>query len=614
MGNGSDNFQDVLQASEYSRSTMALRIEDYALIGDCHSAALVARNGSIDWLCLPRFDSGACFAALLGTPEHGRWLLAPAGVITGNARRYRPGTLIIETDYSTPTGAVTVIDYMPIRAGAPRLVRIVRGTRGEVAMHTQLIVRFDYGAIVPWVSQTALGWRAVGGPDSLIVHTPVPLRGEGLTTVSDFTVREGESVAFVMSWHPSHERAPEAVDPEGALAHTQEFWTEWSSRCTYQGAHREAVLRSLITLKALTYAPTGGIVAAATTSLPEQVGGVRNWDYRICWLRDATFALFAMMRSGYVEEAREWRRWLVRAVAGTPSQVNIMYGLAGERRLPELELPWLPGYEGSRPVRVGNAAATQFQLDVFGEVAAALHLARAAGIEADSDAWNVELALAEFLENAWKEPDEGIWEVRGPRRHFTHSKVMAWLAFDRLIASAEQFGLDAPLERWRAVRAQIHDDVCKKGYDVERGSFVQYYGSKALDASLVMIPLVGFLPAQDPRVRGTIDAIERELMCDGFVMRYRTDPKVEGLPPGEGVFLPCTLWLANALTMLDRCEDARALFARVLALCNDVGLLSEEYDPVLKRLTGNFPQALSHVGLVACLCRLQGGPAALSKP
>jgi GH15 family glucan-1,4-alpha-glucosidase len=613
MRRDSGDFHPILLRQSIAASKMPLPIEDYALIGDCHSAALVGRDGSIDWLCLPRFDSGACFAALLGTPEHGRWLLAPAEPVHATRRRYVPGTLILETEHVTASGAVVVIDYMPLRADRPRLVRIVRGTRGTVAMHTQLVVRFDYGSIVPWVSQTGGAWHAVAGPESLALHTSVPLRGEGLTRVGDFTARVGESVAFVMTWHPSHEAPGGTIDPEAALAHTHAWWSEWSSRCTYSGPHREAALRSLITLKALTYAPTGGIVAAPTTSLPEQIGGVRNWDYRICWLRDATFALFALMRSGYVDEAREWRQWLVRAVAGMPSQANIMYGVAGERRLPELELPWLPGYEGSRPVRIGNAAATQFQLDVFGEVAAALHLARTSGLEPDGDAWNIELAFAAFLEDAWKEPDEGIWEVRGPRRHFTHSKVMAWLAFDRLIASAVEFRLEAPLERWRRIRDAIHEDVCRNGYDAERATFVQYYGSTAVDASLVMIPLAGFLPPDDPRVIGTIAAVERDLMVDGLLMRYRADPAVDGLPQGEGVFLACTLWLANALTMLDRCDEARALFDRVLALRNDVGLLSEEYDPRAKRLIGNFPQALSHVGLVACLCRLQGAPAAVPR-
>jgi GH15 family glucan-1,4-alpha-glucosidase len=546
--------------------------------------------------------------------QHGRWLLAPAGEILSTSRRYAGDTLILETEHVTPTGTVTVVDFMRVRADHPRLVRIVRGTRGTVAMHVQLIVRFDYGAVVPWVSRSDEGWRAVAGPDCLTVQTPVELRGQDFTTVADFEVREGESVPLVMTWHASHDEAPPPLDAETALAHTYEWWRAWSSRCTYDGAHRDPVMRSLITLKALTYAPTGGIVAAPTTSLPEKIGGVRNWDYRICWLRDATFSLFAFMRSGYIDEARAWRLWLVRAVAGTPSQVNIMYGLAGERRLTEIELPWLPGYMDSKPVRIGNAAYTQFQLDVFGEVAAALHLARANGIEPNGDAWKVELALAEFLETAWKEPDEGIWEVRGPRRHFTHSKVMAWLAFDRLIASAEAFDLEAPLERWHAIRAQIHDDVCRNGYDAGRGTFVQYYGSKAVDASLVMIPLAGFLPADDPRVLGTIAAIQRELVVDGLVMRYRTDPDVEGLPHGEGVFIACTLWLANALALLDRCDEAQALFDRVLGLCNDVGLLAEEYDPKSRRLLGNFPQALSHVAMVACLCRLQGAPAPVARP
>jgi GH15 family glucan-1,4-alpha-glucosidase len=583
---------------------MPSRIEDYALIGDCHSAALVARDGSIDWLCLPRFDSGACFAALLGAPENGRWQLAPAGEIRRVTRRYRPNTLILETEFETATGTVTVIDFMPPRTREPRLVRMVVGRSGRVAMRMQFIVRFDYGSVVPWVSKTPGGVRAIAGPDTIVLDTSVPLRGEGLTTVAEFTIAEGEPKPFVMTWYPSHEPEPPTIAPAATLEETEQWWQEWTGRCSYSGPWREIVVRSLITLKALTYAPTGGIVAAPTTSLPEQLGGVRNWDYRICWLRDATFTLYTLMRSGFIEEARAWRLWLIRAVAGTPSQVNIMYGVAGERRLTELELDWLPGYESSRPVRIGNAAHSQFQLDVFGEVAGAMHVARVAGLEADADGWNVEREMLRFLESAWKEPDEGIWEVRGPRRHFTHSKVMAWLAFDRMIASAEQFALEGPVDRWKEVRASIHEDVCRNGFDAERGTFVQYYGSKAVDASLLMIAQVGFLPITDTRVRGTIETIERELMAGGFVLRYPTTQEVDGLPPGEGVFLACTLWLANALLLLDRRDDARVLFERVLGLCNDVGLLSEEYDVAARRLVGNFPQALSHVSLVMTAFRL----------
>ncbi|MGZ5163738.1 MAG: glycoside hydrolase family 15 protein [Burkholderiales bacterium] len=585
---------------------MPSRIEDYALIGDCHSAALVGRDGSIDWLCLPRFDSGACFAALLGAPENGRWQLTPSGEIRRVSRRYRPNTLVLETEFETATGTVSLVDFMPLRAHEPRLVRMVVGHSGRVTLRMQFIVRFDYGSVVPWVSKTEGGVRAIAGPDTIVLHTPVPLRGEGLTTVAEFTIAEGESVPFVMTWYPSHEPAPATIDPAATLEETDQWWQEWTSRCSYTGPWRETVVRSLITLKALTYAPTGGIVAAPTTSLPEQLGGVRNWDYRICWLRDATFTLYSLMRSGFIEEARAWRLWLIRAVAGTPSQVNIMYGLAGERRLTELELDWLPGYENSRPVRIGNAAHSQFQLDVFGEVAGAMHVARVAGLEADADGWNVEREMLRFLESAWKESDEGIWEVRGPRRHFTHSKVMAWLAFDRMITSAEQFGLQGPVDRWKQVRATIHEDVCRNGFDAERGTFVQYYGSKAVDASLLLIPIVGFLPVTDARVRGTIETIERELMAGGFVLRYPTTQEVDGLPPGEGVFLACTLWLANALLLLDRRDDARVLFERVLGLCNDVGLLSEEYDVDARRLVANFPQALSHVSLVMTAFRLAG--------
>ena len=585
---------------------MASRIEDYALIGDCHSAALVARNGAIDWLCLPRFDSGACFAALLGTADNGRWQLAPAGDIREVTRRYRANTLILETTFETATGTVMVVDFMPPRTREPRLARIVQGQSGEVAMRMELVVRFDYGSIVPWVSRLNGALRAIAGPDTLVLHTPARTHGQGLTTVAEFTIRAGESVPFTLAWHASHEEQPPAPDPVAAEKETEAWWKDWTSRCSYDGPWREAVVRSLITLKALIYAPSGGIVAAPTTSLPEKLGGSRNWDYRFCWVRDATFTLYTLMRSGYIEEAREWRAWLLRAVAGTPSQLNIMYGIAGERRLTEIELDWLSGYEGSRPVRVGNAAHQQFQLDVFGEVSAAMHLARAGGLQPDEHGWSVELEFLKFLESAWKEPDEGIWEVRGPRRHFTHSKVMAWLAVDRMIASAEQFGLDGPVDQWKQLRSLIHDDVCKNGYDADRGTFVQYYGSKAVDASLLMIPVSGFLPPDDPRVIGTIEAVQRELMIHGFVRRYLTDPQVDGLPSGEGVFIPCTLWLATALCVTGRKNEAKQLLERVLALTNDVGLLSEEYDPLAQRLLGNFPQALSHVALVTTALRLSG--------
>jgi len=588
-----------------------LKIEDYALIGDCQTAALVGSNGSIDWLCLPRFDSAACFAALLGRPEHGRWLLRPVGDIRRVTRRYRPGTLILETDYQTDQGAVTVVDCMPPRGKEPDLVRMVVGKRGQVPMRMELVIRFDYGSIVPWVRRIDRGIRAGAGADSLVFVTDVPLHGENFTTVADFTVSEGQRVPFVAMWHPFHEPAPEPVDPEATLRHTEQWWKGWSDRCTYQGPWRDAVLRSLVTLKALTYAPTGGILAAPTTSLPEKIGGVRNWDYRYCWLRDATFTLYALINGGYLDEAREWREWLLRSVAGTPSQVNIMYGLAGARRLTELELDWLPGYEDSRPVRIGNAAHTQFQLDVFGEVMDALHLARRAGLPPEKYAWNVQRAMMEYLETAWREPDEGIWEIRGPRRHFTHSKVMAWTAMDRAIKAVEQHGLEGPVDQWRAVRAEIHQQVCREGYDPQRNTFVQYYGGRALDASLLMTPLVGFLPISDPRVQGTVETIQRELMSDGFVLRYRTSPELDGLPHGEGAFLPCTFWLADCLVLLGRRDEARRVFERLLEVRNDVGLLSEEYDSQAGRFLGNFPQAFSHVGLINTACNLtqRKGPA-----
>ena len=590
---------------------MSSPIEDYAVIGDCHTAALVARDGSIDWLCFPRFDSGACFAALLGSEENGRWLLSPTNKIHSVRRRYREDTLVLETDYETEDGAVTLIDCMPPRSKEPDVVRMVVGRRGQVRMRMRLTIRFDYGSIVPWVRRTHKGIRAIAGPDTLVLQTNVDLRGEGLTTIAEFTVSEGERVPFVLLWHPSHEHTPSIDDPQDTIVHTERWWREWSSRCTYEGPWRANVLRSLITLKALTYAPTGGIVAAPTTSLPEQLGGTRNWDYRYCWIRDATFTLYSLIHGGYTDEAHAWRDWLLRAVAGKPSELNIMYGLAGERRLTELEIGWLPGYEGSAPVRTGNAAHQQFQLDVYGEVMDALYVARREGLPPDENAWRVQKALIEFLESAWTKPDEGIWEVRGPRRHFTHSKVMAWVAVDRTVKAIERFGLKGPVERWRKLCTAIHDEVCRKGFDTERNTFVQFYGGKELDASLLMIPLVGFLPPDDPRVRGTIAAIQSDLVRDGFVARYNPKEEVDGLPPGEGVFLPCTFWLADNLALQGRLSDAQQLFERLLSLCNDVGLLSEEYDSQKRRLVGNFPQAFTHVSLINTACNLSRatGPA-----
>ncbi|MGH7826409.1 MAG: glycoside hydrolase family 15 protein, partial [Candidatus Binatia bacterium] len=542
----------------------------------------------------------------------GRWLLAPQSEIRNVRRRYRDGTLVLETDYETADGAVTLIDCMPPRSREPDVVRVVAGRRGQVKMRMQLIIRFDYGSIIPWVRRIENGIRAVAGPDTLILNTGVDLHSENFRTEAEFTVSEGQRVPFVLTWHPSHDPTPAVIDAEETIAHTEQWWREWSGRCTYEGPWREAVVRSLITLKALTYAPTGGIVAAPTTSLPEQLGGVRNWDYRYCWVRDATFTLYALMLGGYIEEACAWREWLLRAVAGKPSQLNIMYGLAGERRLSELELGWLPGYEGSSPVRTGNAACWQFQLDVYGELMDALHLARRGGLDPDENAWRVERALTEYLESAWSEPDNGIWEMRGPKRHFTHSKVMAWVAVDRMVKAVERFGLDGPVERWRSLRAKIHEEVCRNGFDRERNTFVQYYGGKELDASLLMIPLVGFLQASDARVKGTVEAIERDLMAGGFVLRYRTKPDVDALPPGEAAFLACSFWLADNLALAGRKQDAQRLFESLLSLCNDVGLLSEGYDPGNKRLLGNFPQALSHLALVNTACNLSRdrGPAA----
>lgn len=576
------------------------RIEDYALIGDMQTAALVERGGSIDWLCIPRFDSGACFAALLGDAENGRWLLAPSEGGT-TSRRYLHDTLVLETTWETDTGAIRVLDFMPPRNRALDVVRIVEGVRGRVQVRSELTIRFDYGHVVPWVRRVDDTRLAVAGPDALCFRTPAPTRGEEMRTVSELTVDEGERIPFVLTWFPSHEELPRAIDPEEALAGTETFWREWNAQRTVSlpPEWRETVHRSLMVLKALTYEPTGGIVAAPTTSLPEWVGGVRNWDYRYCWLRDATLTLLALLQAGHREEAAAWRHWLLRAVAGDPADLQIMYGVAGERRLTEFELPWLSGYEGSAPVRVGNAASEQLQIDVYGEVLDALYQARTQGLALEQPAWELQTVLLEYLEQTWRRPDEGIWEIRGERRHFVHSKVMAWVAFDRAVRTLEADGLDGPADRWRATRDEIHTEVCAHGYDDARGSFTQSYGSTELDASLLLIPLVGFLPASDPRVRGTVEAIERELLEDGLVLRYRTQKQgVDGLPPGEGVFLPCSFWLVDCYELLDRHDDAHALFDRLLGLANDLGLLAEEYDPKGKRLLGNFPQAFTHLALV----------------
>jgi GH15 family glucan-1,4-alpha-glucosidase len=576
-------------------------ISDYALIGDLQTAALVSRVGSIDWLCWPRFDSGACFAALLGGPQFGRWLISPVADVIRTTRRYRAGTLILEIDFETAEGRVTLIDFMPHRGSGTDLVRIVVGRSGRVAMRTQLILRFDYGAIVPWVTQTRgtlNELQAIAGPDKVTLRTPVELHGEDATTVSEFVVSAGEQVPFVMAYCASHLSSPLHIDAASALADTEAFWTGWSSRCVYKGAWPDAVMRSLITLKALIYEPTGAIVAAPTTSLPERIGGERNWDYRYCWLRDATFTLLALMDAGYFEEAGAWRNWLLSALAGNPEQAQIMYGVGGERRLSEWEVPWLPGYAASRPVRIGNAASTQLQLDIFGEVADAVHHARLGDLAPSAAGWNVQKALTIHLEAIWQEPDEGIWEIRGPRQHFTYSKVMAWVALDRAIKAAERYELEAPFERWQRLRRTVHSEVCSRGFDETRGSFVQAYGSKQLDASLLLIPLVGFLPSTDPRVRGTLEAIGKELMVDGLVLRYNTAETDDGLPPGEGAFLACSFWYVDNLVLAGRRDEARELFERLLALRNDVGLLAEEYDPRGRRQLGNFPQAFSHVALI----------------
>jgi GH15 family glucan-1,4-alpha-glucosidase len=577
---------------------MPLPIEHYALIGDCHTAALVGRDGSIDWLCFPRFDSGACFAALLGGPQHGRWLISPTETILRVSRQYRGDSLVLQTEFETQHGRVRLIDYMPLDDERWDVVRIVEGLSGVVTVRMELIVRFDYGSIVPWVRRCDNTLLMTAGPDTLQLSASVAVNGENMKTVAEFTVNAGARESFVLNYRPSHHAMRVPVDPQAALEHTERLWHAWSERCTYRGRWREAVLRSLITLKALTYKPTGGIVAAPTTSLPEHPGGVRNWDYRYCWLRDATFTLNALLLAGYVSEATDWREWLLRAVAGSPKDLQILYGVTGVRRLDEYAVPWLPGYEGAAPVRVGNAASRQFQLDVYGEVMDTLHLARLGGLDSEPASWNFQRSMLEFLESNWMEPDESMWEVRGPRRHFTHSKVMAWVAFDRGIKDAERDGLEAPLDRWRAIRDQIHAQVCAQGFDAARNSFVQSYDTSHLDASLLLIPQVGFLAHDDARVLGTIAAVERELLVGGLVMRYSTQTGVDALPAGEGAFLPCSFWLADAYLLAGRRDEGEALFERLLALCNDVGLLAEEYDPRSKRMLGNFPQALTHMALV----------------
>jgi GH15 family glucan-1,4-alpha-glucosidase len=580
-------------------------IEDYAFISDLESAALVGRDGSIDWLTFPRFDSPACFAALLGGPEHGRWQLAPAGPIRRCDRRYRDGTLILETVYTTDDGEVAVIDCMPPRDTQLQVVRLVEGRRGRVPMQMELVIRFDTGSIVPWVRRSDRGIIAIGGPDSLCLTTPVEVTGHDMMTTASFAVVEGDVVPFTLSWFPSNEECAPAEDAESLVREAQQWWETWTATGTYQGRWADDVRASLTVLKGLTYAPTGGIVAAATTSLPEWIGSSRNWDYRFCWLRDATFSLLALLAGGFTEEASAWRDWLLRAVAGDPSRLQIMYGLAGERRLSEVTLDWLPGYEGSRPVRSGNAAHEQFQLDVYGEVLDALHQAELAGIDGEADAWDLQRAMVAFLEEAWKQPDEGIWEVRGPRQDFTHSKVMAWVGFDRAIRTAQQLGVDAPVERWAACRDEVHSWVLEHGVD-DRGVFVQHPGTSALDASLLMVPLVGFLPGTDERVVRTVEAIERELCVDGFVRRYDTTSAVDGLPPGEGAFLLCSFWLVDALAEIGRLDEATDRFEHLLTLRNDVGLLAEEIDPATGRFLGNIPQAFSHTALVNTAMLLDG--------
>ncbi|MDZ7679080.1 MAG: glycoside hydrolase family 15 protein [Acidimicrobiales bacterium] len=591
---------------------MSLRIEDYAMIGDTHTVALVGTDGSIDWLCLPRFDSPSVFTRLLGTADHGHWQISPRGGVRRVTRRYRADTLILETDLETTDGEVRLIDLMPVRDGRADVLRIVEGRRGRVPMRMDLVLRFDYGSIVPWVERMNGRLLAFGGPDAMLLETPLPTHGEHLTTVSEFEVSEGDRIPFRLTWFPSHEQPPASgLDCEADLAATEQFWTDWSSGSRLGAEWRDEAMRSLITLKALTYAPTGGSVAAPTTSLPEHLGGVRNWDYRYCWLRDATFVLSAFINSGHRAEAEAWRGWLIRAVGGDPDHLQIMYGIGGERRLPEHELDWLPGHEGSRPVRIGNGAAPQLQLDAAGMVFDALHLAQTKGVAGPGDeVWAVKTGMLDLLERRWVEPDSGLWEARAERRHYTHSKVMSWVAFDRAVKTIERYGMRGPLDRWRAVRQQIHDEVCEQAWSDRVGAFTMSYGSDLLDASLLTMPLVGFLPVDDPRVQATIRAIEQQLAFGDFLLRYETpDSGVDGLPPGEGAFLLCTAWLANCYAMAGRLDRARDLTRRLIAISNDVGLLAEQYDPVEARMLGNFPQAFSHLGLVSAINAINGwGP------
>lgn len=605
-----------IEAAFSGSQPLPCRIEDYALIGDCETAALVGPDGSIDWLCWPAFDSDACFAAILGTPGNGRWLIAPEQRVERRSRRYWDDSLILETRFETKSGTVALIDFMPPRGQASDIVRLVRGVAGTVKLRMELVIRFGFGIDIPWVrrAEDRSALLAIAGPDMTVLRTPVETRGENMTTVAEFEVSEGDSIPFVLTYGPSHLPLPKPIDPVQALKDTEDFWREWCGRSTYRGEHRGLVTRSLITLKALTYAPSGGIVAAPTTSLPEKLGGARNWDYRFCWLRDATFTLLALLNSGYTEEAAAWHSWLLRAVAGAPGNMQIMYGIMGQRRLLEWEAGWLPGYEGSRPVRVGNAAHAQLQLDVYGELIDAFHQSRMTELKLDEESWALECVVLDHVAEVWHEPDHGIWERRGEPRHYVFSKVMTWVAFDRGIKSAEKFGFRAPLERWRTLREEICRDVCERGFDRTLNSFVESYGSGLLDASLLLLPAVGFLPASDPRIQGTIAAIEKSMMRGGFVLRHDPREISEEIQPIEGAFLACTLWLADAHVLAGNLAKAQALLDRVTAIANDLGLLAEEYDPIARRQTGNFPQALTHIALVNTVHNLDDARKACDKP